>query len=150
MFSIKLFRETLEASSGTRVEGIRRMMWYGQYKNWAQSAVGRFLSQEETDHTWSSWKAPGSKVITDKNRLRGVQRFAVKVSGEIHDYTDVSLKRALDQEQRLSKTISPEDLTKKIKVNVLGGHQSSCLADMASLKSQAALQGIRQSATYPF
>ena len=115
-FSIKNFKEELAATEGTRVEGQHKLMWYGEYKEWAQTAPAGFLSIEDIDLNWAAWKSdPKLTPQFDNKGPRGTLRIPVLTGDYINDFNEVALRRSLEQEQRLNKNISQAaDLQKTI------------------------------------
>lgn len=135
-FSLKTYKEEFSAATGYRYEGRRRFMWYGAYVEYAKSASGGFLTEDEIKANWSRWEADPT-TPRNQHGPRGSCQLAVPIENDIVDYNDVSRKRTLGQEQKLSKDTSDENMAKRFKLQVVGGHASDdAIVDMGQLRKQ--------------
>ena len=131
-FCMKTFKEVLVAESGTEAIGQSKLMWYGEYKEWGQKAEAGFLSIEEIDINWNRWKKDKDKMkASDMKGPRGTLRIPILVADFVNDVNRLSLKRELEQQEKLIKNITAEDLQNKIQQHILSGHETTALGDMA-------------------
>ena len=126
-FNVRYHRERLKAESGSSAKGKRRMMWEGAYKDWAKSARGGYLTDSEIAQNWQRWKED-PKHPRDWEGPRGyLQLLIPNYSKSMEDFNTVSFERTVDAEQKLSKTITEEQLQAKIR-GLSSGHDTASSA----------------------
>ena len=79
----------LESRSGVRIESSAPMWWKGRYAEWAKSAAGGFLLDEEVETNWNKWpNTPGHP--RDWDGPRGFIQLAIPgVNKTVTDYQDL-------------------------------------------------------------
>jgi hypothetical protein len=84
-FDIVSIKEYILACEGTRLSAEHKMMWEGEYYEWAKGASAGFLSQSEAENNWKTWIAD-DKVAKDTNGPRDYKRVEIKIADKVSSH----------------------------------------------------------------
>ena len=119
-FCLHTYIETLEAATGTRNEDKKKLMWEGEYLEFAKSAKGGYLSSAEAGSNWEAWKANPSHPRDNKGS-RGFLRLLVTKGSYCSDYSDFSKRNILESREKGKKELASKDWD-MMKRRLLSGH----------------------------
>lgn len=92
IFSIRAFKESYEAASGTRWETHKEPMWQGEWLEEAQKAKFGYLTREEAMKKWQEWEND-DKLKKDNRGPKGFKRFHIPTKEIEIEYEDLSKRR---------------------------------------------------------
>ena len=134
-FSVKTFIHSLEAKSGVRYLADCPMLWHGAYVEWAKSAAGGFLTDEECEGNWESWKSNPSHP-RDNDGPRGYLQLAIpRHTKTISNFNELSQTKKLELTSKLSKKMTDAELAKK--ANEVGTGFDNMKWNMSNLTGSA-------------
>ena len=112
-FSFASYKEAYIASAGTRTEAVGEMMWRGEFIEFAKGPKMGYLTEQEASLRWDEL-LQNKKLKRDDDGPRGNVRLWVKTKDQVIGYLDASKQRRLEQEERISKKATEEQLKKKL------------------------------------
>ena len=121
VFNAKVIIEEVKATTGKRFEREAPMMWEGQYKEWAGSAAGGFLTPDEAQAQWDAWDK-NEFHCRDWDGPRGYMQLAVTgYAKRVVEFDEVAKSKSYKGEQKLGKNLTEEQLARK--VSTIGNFQ---------------------------
>ena len=131
-FSVKTFIHSLEAKSGVRYLADCPMLWHGPYVEWAKSAAGGFLTDEECEGK-SNPSHP-----RDNDGPRGYLQLAIpKHTKTISNFNELSQTKKLELTAKLNKKMTDAELAKK--ANEVGTGFDNMKWNMSNLTGSASV-----------
>ena len=125
-FSVKNVIERTSSESGTKLKVGAKMMWQGEYFEWAKTAAAGFLSDTEMKANWARWDADPSHP-SDHDGPRGYKQLAVpNFDKRIEDFNLVKKAKELEFQAKLGKDVTEERLA-SIQQNLSRGHEKDAL-----------------------
>lgn len=133
-FCLHHYQETIIATSGTRTDNKKKMMWEGEYIEWACGAKGGYLTKQEAAANWQAFLDDPGKKKDDKGP-RGFRRVEVSKGDYTHDYEDMSLQKAYIKSEKGKKSMTDKeaDIMQK---RLVSEHDRSSNIDVLGLRSR--------------
>ena len=122
------------------------MLWKGAYEEWAKSAQGGFLSQQEIDASWQRWEADPEHPV-DHRGPRQAKRLAIpNHTTNIENYEGISSKKKIERIGKVNKNVSDEELDSRAGA-FLSGKATKSVGDFDKMAHQllTSSAGARQS-----
>lgn len=94
-FDIVRYRETVYAKVGIRYEGQKKMMWEGEYMEWAKSAEAGYLTKQEAANNWARWGSDPNHP-SDELGSRGYKRLLVHQGDFANHFEEAGKEKAVD------------------------------------------------------
>ena len=112
-FNLMEYKTRVKRSKGTRTESRKKMMWYEEYKEHAETAAGGKLTEGEIAAMWK-WNGTATGVRRDLKGPRGARRCNVFVGDFSIGYDDLAKEDEVEAHTATKRKATQADFAKAL------------------------------------